>query len=203
MVGASLSVSFAADSGTSQANVSSSSSAIAVYSVPTSAGGTAPSTSVVLRHGSTSADANSTWGTPVAPAWSVAGGSSGSISSSEDGDLAYLDASGSTSTKILVSVFVTNMGDMAENYTSWAFNIAVTGRAAAPTSASIGGAAWATTADQTEVITSDSGTVNFVIDTSTNKHFSLTMDEGGSFYTVQTSNSDGLAPKFFIRATQL
>lgn len=209
VVGATLSVSFAADSGTSTASVSGSTSAVGVYDV----GGAEPAVPWDFNDDSDNADkitlpegselnesaTDVTWTNTDSPAWSVAGGASGTVSTDGAGDLAYLDASGSSSSKILVSVYVTNMAELAVNYTSWAFNIELH----QATAANAGAATW-TQVGTDELVTSDSGTVTFIADISSMDHLALVLGSGGSFYAVQTDTTDGdLGPEFFIRSTQL
>ena len=209
VVAATLSVSFAADSGTSTATVTGSTSAVGVYDV-SGAVPTAPwdfnsdsdnVDKITLPEGSELNEHASavTWSNADSPAWSVAGGSSGTVLAAGAGDLAYLDASGSSSSKVLVSVYVTNMAELAVNYTSWAFNIEL--HQATATDAGTG--SW-TQVGTDELVTSDSGTVTFIADISSMDHLGLVLGTGGSFYAVQTDTNNGeLGPEFFVRSTQL
>lgn len=192
-----LGVGFAADAGTTTVSVTAP-AGVAVYTIPASAGGTAPTGAVDLPHGSQSVLNSATWGTPVSPAWNVSAGSAGTLSTSNDGDVVYIDATGATSTKLQVSVYVINLAELAVNYTSWAWNVGLYNGATATGMGTAGSPA------QEQVITSDSGQLNFVVDVTTNKHVSISLEAGGSFYTIQTDTTNGdLSPTFFVRVQQL
>lgn len=128
-----------------------------------------------------------TQGTPQT--WNVSVGSAGSVPEPEAADkIASINPAGATSTKMLVSVYITNLDQLAVNYSSWNFNL------------SLDPATGTGPADQ--VITSDSGTVSWVVDTG--QTYTLKLEAGGSFYTIATNTTTGsLSPQFFVRATQL
>lgn len=181
-----LGVSFAADSGTTTVTVTGATSAVAVYPVT----GTAPEGAVTLQAGSASANEATTWSPANSPSWTVAAGSAGAVPSA--GDLAYLDTAGSTATSMMVSLYVTNLDQLAANYSSYNFNLTLWKSAN-------GTSGWSSVG--TQVLTSDSGTLNWVVDIEED-HYGITLDAGGSFYTVSTTGGS-LSPSFFIRATQL
>jgi hypothetical protein len=145
--------------------------------------------------GTASSAITSTDGIEVTPAtppsWTVSVGSAGTVPSA--GTIAQIDATDAASTKMLVSVYITNLDELALNYSSWNFNVELWNTAATP--AQVG---------TTQVATSDSGTVSWVVDISATKVYALKLAAGGSFYTIGTDTTTGsLSPKFFVRATQL
>lgn len=144
------------------------------------------------------------------PSWDVAKGSPGTLSATEAGDIAYIDAADTTGTKLMVSVYVTNLAALSVNYSAWAFNVGLYQSDAAdgtwPTLISAASPDNdATDLRQAEVLTSDSGQVSFIVDATNEPHVSLSLDEGGSFFTADTDTSGGgaLEPTFFIRVQQL
>lgn len=123
--------------------------------------------------------------------WSVAVGSAGTVPAPATGDkIATITPGSSTSSKMLISVYVTNLAELSLNYSSWNFNVGLYDA----TPALVGGAA--------QVVTSDAGTISWVVDT--DETYTLKLLAGGSFYTIGTNTTTGsLSPKFFVRATQL
>lgn len=145
---------------------------------------------------------DNTWSPNNTPSWSVAAGTAGEVDS--PGDLVYIDATVATSTKVQISVYVTNLEALAVNYSSWAFGIAVY-QSESPTAAIIGTNSttdWVKVADS--FLTSDRGANTFTVTVDTGgKHLAIGMPEG-TFYTVQTDTANGaLQPSFFVRATEL
>lgn len=133
--------------------------------------------------------------TPETPqSWTVSVGSAGTVPAPDaDDSVALINPGGTTSSKMLVSVYVTNLSRLAVNYSSWSFNLELYDSSVTPVK--IG---------DTLVSTSDSGVVSWVVTIDTTKTYEVKLAAGGSFYTIATNQSDGdLAPDFFVRATQL
>lgn len=143
--------------------------------------------------GTSSSTVTSAAGIAVTPGtpqnWSVSVGSAGTVPAPDAGDkIATIAPGGSTSSKMLISVYVTNLAELSVNYSSWNFNLGLYD--ATPTL--VGGA---------QVVTSDAGTISWVVDT--DETYTLKLESGGSFYTIANGASGSLSPKFFVRATQL
>ena len=146
--------------------------------------------------GTSSSTVTSTTGITVtasAPqSWSVSVGSAGTVPAPGAAKIATIVPGTATSSKMLISVYVTNLAELSLNYSSWNFNVGLWDTAGTP--ALVGGAA--------QVVTSDAGTISWVVDT--DQTYNLKLEAGGSFYTIGTDTTDGsLSPKFFVRATQL
>lgn len=123
----------------------------------------------------------------TAPDWDVSVGSASSVT--DAGDIATINPTAATSTKMMVSVYVTNLDKLAVNYSSWNFKIALFNGAVEVT-------------DTEQVITSDSGTVSWVVPTDVT--YTVKVKTGGSLYTIANDTGSGsLSPAFFVRATQL
>ena len=134
-------------------------------------------------------------GTPQG--WSVSVGSAGTVPGPDDDELvAAIDPGATTATRMLVSVYVTNLSGLSVNYSSWNFNLGLFDVTTPSNPVPVG---------TTQVITSDSGTVSWVADVNTTKDYAVKLMAGGSFYTIGTSTTSGasLSPKFFVRATEL
>lgn len=121
--------------------------------------------------------------------WSVSVGSAGTVPApGTDDKIATITPGTTAATKMLVSIYVTNLAALSGNYSSWNFNVGLFN-----SSGQVG---------STEVITSDSGTLSWVLDT--DETYTLKLLAGGSFYTIGTTGAPAdLSPKFFVRATQL
>lgn len=132
--------------------------------------------------------------TPETPqGWAVSVGSAGSVPApGATNSIASINPAGASSSKMLVSVYVTNLSDLAVNYSSWNFNLQLFDSSATP--AQIG---------DTLVATSDSGVVSWVVTIDPAKTYKVKLAEGGSFYTIANGASGSLSPEFFVRATQL
>lgn len=147
--------------------------------------------------GTSSSTVTSATGIAVTPgttqSWSVSVGSAGTVPGwTGTQKIATIAPGTSTSSKMLISVYVTNLAELSLNYSSWNFNVGLWDSATTP--ALVGGAA--------QVVTSDAGTISWVVDT--DQTYNLKLEAGGSFYTIGTNTTDGsLSPKFFVRATQL
>lgn len=121
--------------------------------------------------------------------WDVSVGAAGSVPAPGAAKIATIDPTNATSTKMLVSVYITNLDDLALNYSSWNFNLGLDDGTA--------------TVGTDQVMTSDSGTVSWVVTIAPATTYNLRLEEGGSFYTIGNGSSGSLSPQFFVRATQL
>lgn len=160
-------------------------------------------------------DVNS--GTPQT--WAVSVGSAGTVTSAPTATqyVAAIDPKATTSTQMTISLYVTNMAELAANYSSWNFNIGLYSAPDTPFTRTDGAittwtpatAVWtlASSASPTgsQVVTSDAGTLSWVVTLEADKVYALRLEKGGSFYTIGAANNAtaSLSPRFFVRATEL
>ena len=178
-VGALTQVSFAATSGVTAVTIAGGSSTFAAVTAATTDG----------AHGAT-------------PSWDVTPGAAGSITA---GDLYAIDT-GAYTGDILVTIYVTNVADLAQRYTY--LNLGVTAYEWDSTLAS-GAGDWETTpiagktgSSLTSYLTLTGGYVSFVLpqDAEGGK-FSLSVD-GGSFYANSQTSGGSISPEFFVDVRQ-
>lgn len=212
-VGVAMGVSFLDNSGVASISVSGNTPAGFVW--PVSSAGDAPSSSDVtgLRYGTTVGSSKFGTGSSLAlPSWAPAAGSPGSVTTA--GDLALVDATSLTAQQnMIVNVYVTNLAALGSAYSSWAFPLDIysctpsgAGTCSATSSQTAG-----TSAPWTQVsaaVPFSSGVESFLTSTEGYESFSLpggafydiTLDTGGSFYTVSTSTASDLNPSFYFTA---
>ncbi len=199
VLGPILGISFLGDTGTSSLSITPSTSSSLVYtsSLPCDMFGSNPAstTAVSLRYGTTatygSGCSGSASATYQAPSWTPAAGSAGAVTSG--GDLALIDASGASS-NVILDVYITNLQDMAADYSSFAFPINIYSCASACSTAS----AWTAVSGDSSYITSSGGF--YSVSLPAGAWYDLTIESGGEYYCVATTTS-GLAPSFFITAS--
>ncbi|MEX2323741.1 MAG: hypothetical protein WEA29_08250 [Acidimicrobiia bacterium] len=200
-----LGVGFAQDAGTSTVSVALP-AGVSAFAVSSSAGTApqgvvSPADDVVLKWGSASTGGSSNWSAVKVPKWQVGAGASCAFSAPGDannapGDLIFLDASDTTTTKLMISVFVTNLDVLAAYYSSWSFEMHVY---QAP---SLTGPWTSSVASQR--IQSDRGSATFVVDiTGGNHYLNLTLDEGACYAVAVPSDPADLQPAFFVQASEL
>lgn len=192
ILGASLGVSFLGPSGTTTVGVTAGGSSNMVYPV-TSSGLALPSAVTSLEY--TNA-AGVTAGTGVLPNWSdqIAAGSAGTVDT--PGDVALIDATQAPNA-VIVNMYVTNLADLQQAYSSFAFNVNVysspctSGTCTWTQASSIVGSTGT-------YITNTDGFLSFRLP-ATGKYYDIVINTGGSFYTVSTS-AGSLSPSYYLTA---
>lgn len=208
VLGVSLGVSFTADTGVTQITAASTGGALplvwsASYGTP---GG--------LPAAVDSATATAGWkygtgtpSTPTAPVWPVVvAGQAGSVTSS--GDIATIDATDTSATNLLVTVYVTNMKPLALTYNSYSLPLRVYAGSTIVNNAATGNITWgsapATDANGTNTLntylTNTQGYETFKLATGAGKYYAITLDAGGAFYPYQTNAGGDTTPAFYITA---
>lgn len=141
--------------------------------------------------------------TPSTPtAWNVTVGSAGSVPTASN--LATINpAQAISGTKMLLSVYITNLADLAVNYSSWNFNLALYDSGTVFNDSTRVGYSATPPVSGIEVMTSDSGTLTWVVAIDIAKTYTLRLEAGGGFYTIGDGSSGSLSPAFFVRATEL
>lgn len=198
ILGASLGVSFLGPSGTTSVSVTAGGSSNLVYPVAT--GASLPSAVTSLQYTTAADIASSTINTAVLPNWSnqIAAGSAGTVDGTSPdgpGDLAVIDAT-QVPNAAIVDMYITNLSDVQQAYSSFVFHVNIysspcTSNACTWTQASnIVGASGT-------YITNTSGFLSFSLPAG--KYYDITMDTGGSFYTVSTT-AGSLSPSYYFTA---
>ena len=195
VLGTILGISFTADTGTTSVSVSSGSGAgKLVYTVgPAASGNTMPSAlnSSTLKRGTTVG--SGTTSANQLPTWSAAPGVAGSVSTA--GDLAVIDGtttSAGGAATVQLTIYITNLGALGADYTSWAFPLEVW-------STTNGGSTWSLVSNTSQFITHTLGFLSFSLPTGASTYYDVVMNTGGSFYTVSTTAGD-LSPDFYFTA---
>ena len=200
LMGASLTTSTLGDTGTTTATVAAASSNF-VYQVANSVALPAAVTSLQYTINSdftttTSAIVKNA----VVPSWSPTAQSAGSVTTA--GDLALINGM-IAANGIVVSMYVTNLANLQQDYSSFALPVNVY------VSSCASGCTWAadTAVISTlpEFLTSTSGFLTFNLPS--NEYYDITIDAGGSFYCTSTvtsatvpSSTAELAPSFYFTA---
>lgn len=192
-----MTTSYLASTGTVTATVTGTAASNFVYPVATSSS-PLPSAVAALEYSSgiTTTGGVTAISTLKTPSWSPVQYSAGSVTT--PGDLALIDA-GAASSGVNVTVYVTNLAALQEDYTSFALPIGVYSSSTGVSgswsldTAAVGG----TTATAT-YLTSTSGYLTFNLPSST-PYYDITIDSGGSYYCTSTT-AGSLAPTFFITA---
>lgn len=204
VLGTSLGVSFTADTGVTQVTAANTGGALPLV---WSAGyGTAGGLPTAVTGAGTAGwkYGTGTPSTPGTPGWpTVVAGQAGSVSSS--GDVAMIDATDTTANYLLVTVYITNMKELALTYNSYSLPI----RVYAPTSFASGSVTWSGTAatDANSIntgntyLTNNQGYETFKLATGTGKYYAITLDAGGAYYPYQTGAANAATtPAFYITA---
>jgi hypothetical protein len=203
VLAAALGVSFAGPSGTSSLSVTSSTTNF-VY--PVADGAAAPTNVARLKYTGATGIASAVFQAAglVRPAWQPAAGSAGSVTTA--GDIVLFDARASTlgdHTALLVSMYVTNLPNLQQAYSSFAFpvNIYRCGAAAATDCDTAGEwtQASAVIAAAPTYLTNTDGFLTFSLPVG--YVYELAFDAGGSFFTISTSTPSNLEPAFYFTAT--
>ena len=227
LLGASLGVSFTADTGVTQIATAATGANRPLVLPPTYtvAGGlpvgitgdTVTTTGANgWRYGTGTSAKTSVPGSPVWP--TVVAGQAGSVATS--GDIAMIDATDTTANFLLITIYITNMKALSLTYNSYALPIRVYAPVLSgtdyPTAASVGvtgfangGVIWgssaATDANGTNTgnsyLTNTQGFQTFKLRTGVNRYYAVTLDSGGSFFPFQTGATGAeTTPAFYITA---
>lgn len=190
-----LGVSFTADTGTTSVSVTAGTTNPLVFPISGASGSTVPSAVTVTKN-----NTQATGGTTTAnalPSWSPAAGAAGSVTSA--GDLAVVDgrpASAGNATSLIVTVYITNLSSLQAAYSSYAFPIRVYS-SATPTATGNWSVVSATSG---LYMTNTGGFLSVNLPTATNTYYLISMDTGGSLYTVSTATAGNLNPSFYFTA---
>ncbi len=217
VMGPFLGVSFLANSGTTSATVTASSSSGSMVDTTCPSGAYGVYTSII---GASSATACAASATLTPPKWSPSAGAAGSVTSG--GDLALVDASGQ-SAPVVLNVYVTNLQGLNEDYSSFALPIDVyqcssTGGACSTVGTASGDWQPITTWDSANFtsvpfLTSSSGFFSVSLPAGdwydisidgANVSSSVTGSSAGMYYCISTSTTAPatLAPSFFVTASE-
>ena len=224
VMGPFLGVSFLANSGTTSATVTASSSSGSMVDTTCPSGAYGVYTSII---GASSATACASSATLTPPKWSPSAGAAGSVTSG--GDLALVDTSGQ-SAPVVLNVYVTNLQGLNEDYSSFALPIDVyqcdTAGGACTTVGTTMGTSTTSSVDWVPITTWDSANFTSVpFLTSSSGFFSVSLPAGdwydisidganvsssvtgssaGMYYCISTSTTAPatLAPSFFVTASE-
>jgi hypothetical protein len=188
-----MGVSFLGNTGTTSAAVSASSSN---FIFPVAATNHLPSAVDGLQYTPAANISTATINTAVTPSWAPTAQSAGSVTTA--GDLALIDAT-IASNGLTVSVYVTNLPGLQQDYSSLALPVNIY-----ESPCTSGSCTW-TQASSVIVspptyLTATSGFLTFNLPAG--KYYDITIDTGGSYYCTSTSTSGTatLAPQFYFTA---
>lgn len=196
VLGVSLGVSFAGDTGTTTLSVSGGSSS---FVFPVANDNTVPAAVTSLKYTPASGiDEAHVFTAAVTPSWQPVAGSAGSVTTA--GDLALIDAT-TVANAVVLNMYVTNLAALQQDYSSYALPINVYSSTCSSSPCS-----WAAdtsvipAANAPLYLTNSAGVVTLKLPTG--KYYSIAMDTGGAFYTISTTASGGaLSPSFYFVAT--
>ena len=207
VLGTSLGVSFTADTGVTQITAANTGGALPLIWSPTylTAGGlplaVTGAGAAGWRYGT-----GTPGSMPTAPVWpTVVAGQAGSVTTS--GDVATIDATDTSATYLLVTVYITNMRPLSLTYNSYSLPIRI--YAPVTNGFSAGSITWssspATDANSINTantyLTNTQGYETFKLATGAGKYYAITLDSGGAFYPYQTGAlGAATTPAFYITA---
>ena len=207
VLGASMGVSFTADTGVTQITAASTGGALPL--IWSASYGTAGGLPVAVTGAATAGWKYGTAGTgaqsvPTAPGWPVVvAGQAGNVTTA--GDVATIDATDTSATYLLLTIYITNMKPLALTYNSYSLPIRIYGA----TAFSSGAVTWSATplVDANSIntantyLTNNQGYETFKLPTGAGKYYSVTLDAGGSYYPYQTGASGAATtPALYITA---
>jgi hypothetical protein len=211
VMGASLGVSFTADTGVTQVTAAGTGGALPlIWSASYGNAGNLPaaftgSSSAGWKYGTVGIGATSV---PTTPGWpTVVAGQAGSISA--NGDIATIDATDLTAGYLLVTIYITNMQALALTYNSYSLPIRIYSGTLTSGAFPSGPYAWSGTAyvDANGIniantyLTNTQGYETFKLKTGGNTYYALTLDKGGAYYPFQTGAANSATtPSFYITA---
>ena len=141
---------------------------------------------------------------PAVPGWPVVvAGQAGSISTS--GDIAVVDATDISVSYLIVTVYITNMKELALTYNSYLLPIRIYSAA----TFSDGAIVWnpSPVVDSNSINTANTylthtqGFESFKLTTGAGKYYAITLDAGGSYYPYQTGvTGSATTPALYISA---
>jgi hypothetical protein len=209
VLGASLGISFTADTGVTQVTAAGTGGALPlIWSANYGTSGNLPyadtgTATAGWKYGTAGSGRQPS--VPKAPGWpTVVAGQAGSIATS--GDVATIDATDTTATYLLVTTYITNMRPMALTYNSYSLPIRI--YSGTMTSGS-GNIVWSPTAatDANSIntantyLTNTQGYETFKLATGAGQYYALTLDAGGAYYPYQTGATGAeTTPAFYITA---
>jgi len=208
ILGTSLGVSFTADTGVTQITAATTGGALPLVRMPT--WGTSGGLPAAITGSGTAGWKYGTAGTgvqpsiPTAPVWpTVVAGQPGSVTSS--GDIAVIDATDTSSTYLLITIYVTNMKALSLTYNSYSLPIRVYAATAFGSGSVTWGASPATDSNGVNTastyLTNTQGYETFKLATGVGKYYAVTLDSGGSFYPYQTGAvGAATTPAFYFTA---
>lgn len=207
VVGTSMGVSFTADTGVTQITTASTGGALPlVWSANYGVAGNLPAAVTGVgtagwKYGGTGTGSQSV---PTAPVWpTVVAGQAGSVTTS--GDVATIDATDTSATYLLVTIYITNMRPLALTYNSYSLPFRIYGATAFASGAITWSASPITDANGINTantyITNNSGYETFKLATGAGKYYAVTLDSGGAFYPYQTGAAGAATtPALYITA---
>jgi len=205
VLGTSLGVSFTADTGVTQVTAASTGGALPLVWSPTyGTPGGLPAAVTGAGAAGWRYGTGTPGSTPTAPVWpTVVAGQAGSVTSA--GDIATIDATDTSSTNLLLTIYITNMKPLALTYNSYSLPLRVYNS----TGFASGSITWSAspTTDANSVntantyLTNTQGYETFKLPTGAGKYYAITLDAGGAFYPYQTGASGAATtPAFYITA---
>jgi len=197
LMGASLTTSTLGDTGTTSATVAAAQSDF-VFQIVNSV--TLPTGVTSLENTATSdfTTNTTTIAHAIVPSWSPTAQSAGSVTT--PGDLALINAA-IAANGIVVSMYVTNLPNLQQDYSSFALPVDVWD-STCTTSCTTWTQDTAVISTLPEYLTSTSGFLTFNLPAGTNLYYDITIDTGGSFYCTSTSTAGtaSLSPTFYFTA---
>ncbi|HET8895126.1 MAG TPA: hypothetical protein VFM96_13615 [Gaiellaceae bacterium] len=193
ILGASLGVSFAGDSGTASLSVSGGNNNF-VYAV--SNGAALPNAVTSLKYTPLANIVSHAITTAISPGWTPVAGSAGSVTTA--GDIGLIDAT-TVANAIILNVYVTNLAALQQDYSSYSLPINVYS-STCPANVCTWAQDSAVIASAPTYLTNSSGVVTLKLPTG--KYYDVTVDTGGALYCISTTASGGtLSPSFYFVAT--
>ena len=193
VLAAAMGVSFLDNSGTTSAAVTGGTATL-VYPVANS--NSVPSAVTSLKYtGTGGINVSHVFTGAVLPSWSPTALSAGSVTTA--GDLVLIDAT-TVTTGVNLSVYITNLAGLQQDYNSFALPVNVYSSTCAS------GCTWSqastVVASPPTYLTATGGFLTFNLPTG--KYYDIAIDTGGSFYCTSTSTSGtaALAPSFYFTA---
>lgn len=193
-----MGVSFLGNTGTTSASVSAASSN---FIFPVAATNHLPSAVNALQWTPSSDISSTTINTAVVPSWAPTAQSAGSVTT--PGDLALIDAT-IASNGVTVSLYVTNLAGLQQDYSSLALPVNIY-RSACTSGSCTWTQASGVIASPPTYLTATSGFLTFNLPASVGgipQYYDITIDAGGSFYCTSTSSSGTatLSPSYYFTA---
>ena len=189
-----MGVSFLGNTGTTSATVNAASSN---FVFPVANGNSVPSAVNKLKYTGTGGISSSAFtSSVVTPSWSPTAQSAGSVTTA--GDLALIDGT-IASNGVTVSVYVTNLAGLQQDYNSLALPVNIY-----ESPCTSGSCTWSQSsgviASPPTYLTATSGYLVFNLPAG--KYYDIALDTGGSFYCTSTSTSGTatLSPSYYFTA---